>query len=263
LEGRYRPEHLLELQLCLSMWEKYQEVIRQLDEVIAGQLQAMRPRSQLPPLESRPRQRGRKPHEPHFDVRTALYYLSGVDLTLIEGIDAMHALVILSEIGTDLSAWPTVKHFCSWLGLCPNWKKTGGKVKSSRTRRGKNRAATALRLAAFSLMRSKSYLGAYLRRQRARLGAPKAITATAHKLARIIYNMLRYGVAYAQKTEAEYAAQVRERRLKSLHRQARELGFELKAIEAEVAAQTTAAPPVETPAPTVATAPADRAAPAG
>ena len=232
LTGRYRPEHVLELELCFTMWQKYQEVIRKLDGVIDAHLQQMRRQSTLPPLPPRKRHNSCGPHEPSFDVRTALYYLCGVDLTMIEGVGEMHALVIISEIGTDLSAWPTVKHFCSWLGLCPNWKKTGGKVKSSRTRRGKNRAATALRLAAFALMRSQSYLGAYLRRQRARLGAPKAITATAHKLARIIYNMLRFGVAYAQKTEAEYAAQVRARRLKSLHRQARELGFELKALDA-------------------------------
>src|SRR5262249_55060660 len=155
------------------------------------------------------RVRGRKPHDPGFDVRTALYYLTGVDLTAIEGIDAIHALTLVSELGTDFRKWPTVKHFTSWLGRCPNWKKTGGKVQASRTRQGKNRAATALRLAAWSLVRSHSYLGAYLRRQRARLGAPKAITATAHKLARIIYNLLRCGVAYMKQEEAAYAEQVR------------------------------------------------------
>lgn len=239
LTGRYRAEHVLELELCFAMWQKYQEVIKKLDGVIDAHLQTMRRDRALPPLPPRRCQRDSSAHKPHFDVRTALYYLSGVDLTMIEGMGEMHALVIISEIGTDLSAWPTVQHFCSWLGLCPNWKKTGGKVKSSRTRRGKNRAATALRLAAFALMNSKSYLGAYLRRQRMRLGAPKALTATAHKLARIIYNMLRFGVAYAAKTEAEYAAQVRERRVKSLHRQAHELGFVLTPV-AEPAAGTPA-----------------------
>jgi transposase len=227
LNGRYRPEHLLELKLCFYMWEQYQKMIGQLDRAIQEQLARMRGDRVLPPLPEATRKRGHRPHDPAFDVRTALYYLSGVDLTAIEGISELNALVILSEIGTDLSKWPTVKHFCSWLGLCPNWKKTGGKVKSSQSRRGKNRAATAFRLAAYSLIRSKGYLGAYMRRQRTRLGAPKAITATAHKLARIVYNLLRYGVAYLQKTEEEYAAQVRARRLKSLRRQARELGFTL------------------------------------
>ena len=174
LDGRYRPEHVLELKLCLTMWEHYQAVIVQLDEAIDQQLQKMRTPRELPPLPRKPRVRGKMPHDPGFDVRTALYYLTGVDLTALEGIDEMHALTLMSELGTDFSKWPTVKHFTSWLGLCPNWKKTGGKVKSSKTRKGKNRAATALRLAAWSLVRSHSYLGAYLRRQRARLGMPKA-----------------------------------------------------------------------------------------
>jgi len=213
------------------MWEQYQYVIAKLDDVIAAQLRAMQPTRTLPPLGPKPRVRGRKPHDPHFDVRTALYYLAGVDLTAIEGIDEIHALTLIGELGTDFTKWPTVKHFTSWLGLCPNWKKTGGKVQSSKTRKGKNRAAHALRLAAWGQKRSKSYLGAYLRRQYARLGAPKAITALAHKLARILYNMMRYGVAYMKKDEAAYAAQVRERREKQLHRQAKELGYELKKIE--------------------------------
>src|SRR4029079_12282154 len=167
----------------------------ELDAAIAGQLRAMRRDSSLPALAPKPRVRGRKPHDPKFDVREALYYVTGVDLTAIEGIDEVHALTLVSELGTDFTKWPTVKHFASWLGVCPNWKKTGGKVKSSQTRQGKNRAAGALRLAAWSLFRSHSYLGAYLRRQRSRLGAPKAITATAHKLARILYNLMRHGIA--------------------------------------------------------------------
>ncbi|MCI0465148.1 MAG: IS110 family transposase [Gemmataceae bacterium] len=246
LDGRYRPEHVLELKLCLTMWEQYQRVIGQLDTAIDQHLRKLQARTHLPPLPPRPRVRGRKPHDPGFDVRTALYYVIGVDLTAIEGIDEIHALTLVSELGTDFSKWPTVKHFASWLGLCPNWKKTGGKVKSSKTRKGKNRAASALRLAAWSLMRSKSYLGAYLRRQRSRLGAPKAITATAHKLARILYNLMRYGVEYMKKTEAEYAEQVQARVEKSLQRRARELGYELKKIAAEPA--DTGSPPAAEPA---------------
>jgi hypothetical protein len=195
----------------------------------------MRRPSALPPLAPKPRVRGRKPHDPRFNVREALYYATGVDLTAIEGIDEMHALTLVSELGMDFTKWPTVKQFTSWLGLCPNWHKTGGKVKASQTRRGRNRAAGALRLAAWSLMRSKSYLGAYLRRQRSRLGAPKAITATAHKLARIVYHLVRYGLAYAQQTEAAYAEQVRERLEKQLRRRAQELGFELRKLEAPAA----------------------------
>jgi transposase len=231
LDGRYRPEHLCELRCCLAMWEKYQEVIATLDTAIKEQLGLMRRTSELPVLPSRPRVRGRKPHDPKFDVRTALYYVIGVDLTAVEGIDEIHALTLVSELGSDFTKWPTVKHFTSWLGLCPNFKKTGGKVQSSRTRRGKGRAAHTLRLAAWSLMRSKAALGAYLRRQRARLGAPKAITATAHKLARIVYHLVRFGAAYVKQSEQEYAEQVRERLEKQLARRAKELGYELKKVE--------------------------------
>ena len=231
LDGRYRLEHITELKLNLAMWEQYQRVIGELDEVIAKQLHALRRQTELPPLPPRPRRRGRKPHDPRFDVRRALYYMVGIDLIQIEGIDELHALTLVSELGTDFTKWPTVKHFTSWLGLCPNWKKTGGKVQSSKTRKGKNRAAGALRLAAWSLIRSHSYLGAYLRRQRARLGAPKAITATAHKLARILYNLMRHGIAYMHQEEATYAEQVRQRLEKQLYRRARELGYELKKVD--------------------------------
>jgi transposase len=231
LDGRYRPEHVTELRCCLSLWEKYQEVIAELDKVIEHQLHAMAAQPELPPLPAKPRVRGYKPHDPRFDVRAALYYVTGVDLTAIEGIDEMHALTLISELGTDFTKWPSVKHFTSWLGLCPNFKKTGGKVQSSKTRRGKGRAAHALRLAAWCLMRSHGALGAYLRRQRARLGAAKAITATAHKLARIVYQLMRFGEAYVKQTEQQYAFEVRERLEKQLRRRAKELGFELKRAE--------------------------------
>jgi transposase len=231
LDGRYRPEHVTELRCCLAMWEKYQEVIAELDKVIEHQLHAMAAQTELPPLPAKPRVRGYKPHDPRFDVRTALYYVTGVDLTAIEGIDEMHALTLVSELGCDFTKWPSVKHFTSWLGLCPNFKKTGGKVQSSKTRRGKGRAAHALRLAAWSLMRSHGALGAYLRRQRARLGAAKAITAAAHKLARIVYHLMRFGEAYVKQSEEAYALQVRERLEKQLRRRAKELGFKLTRAE--------------------------------
>jgi transposase len=243
LDGRYRPEHVCELRSCLAMWEKYQEVVAEVDAAIAGHLRAMRRSSPLPPLPPKPRTRGRRPHDPAFDVRTALYYATGVDLTAVEGIDAVHALTLVSELGTDFTKWPTVKHFASWLGLCPNWKKTGGKVQSSKTRAGKNRAAGALRLAAWCLMRNQGGVAAYLRRQRSRLGAPKAITATAHKLARIVYHLMRYGAAYVKQDEAAYAEQVRGRLERQLHRRAKELGFEVRKITppaAEAAAATAA-----------------------
>jgi transposase len=238
LDGPDRPEHVLELKRCLTRWEQYQKAIAQLDTASAGPLRQMQTTSALPPLPPKPRVRGRQPHDPGFDVRTALDYRSGVELTAIEGIDELHALTLVSELGTDFSKWPTVKQFTSWLGLCPNGKKTGAKVKSSPTRTGKNRAAHALRRAAWSLMRSTSYLGAYLRRQRSRRGAPKAIPATAHKLARMIYNRMRYGVAYLQQTEAAYAEPGRQRLENQLQRRAQELGYELKKLEGPAAAAT-------------------------
>ena len=227
LDGRYREEHLLELRCCFDLWEQYLLMIARVDQSIAGQLERMKKTSELPPLPTRKWVRGRRPHDPGFDVRLALYLMLGIDLTAMEGLDELNALTLVSELGTDMTKWPTVKHFTSWLGLCPTFKKTGGKVKSSHTRRGKGRAAYTFRLAAWSLMRSKGYLGAFLRRQRSRLGAPKAITATAHKLARIFYTMLRQGVDYVKRSEAEFTEQHRKKMEQNLQRRAREMGYEL------------------------------------
>ena len=231
LDGRYRPEHVTELRLCLAPWDHDQDAVADLDGVIAAHLATMRRATELPPLPPKPRVRGRKPHDPGFDVRTALYYATGVDLTAVEGIDDIHALTPVGGLGSDFSKWPTAEHFASWLGLCPNWRTTGGKVQSSRTRVGKNRAAGALRVAAWSLVRGQSYLGAYVRRQRGRLGAPKAVAAGAHKLARVVYARMRYGAAYVKQTEAAYAERVRARVERSFHRRARELGYEVKKVE--------------------------------
>jgi transposase len=120
-----------------------------------------------------------------------------------------------------------VKKFCSWLGLCPNWKKTGGRVQSSRTRRGVNRAALALRLSAQSLHHSQGALGGFLRRMRGRLGTQAALTATAHKLARIVYLALKHGMPYVRQSQDEYLAQMREKQIKALRRKARQLGLEI------------------------------------
>jgi transposase len=164
-----------------------------------------------------------------------------VDLTAIEGIGAGTALAILSEIGTDMSRWASEKKFGSWLGLAPNPRKSGGRLKSAKTRPGASRAALAFRLAARSLIHAKSALGAFLRRIAARRGMPKAITATAYKLARIIYAMLKHGMAYAAQGMAEYEAAYRERQVRQLKRKARELGYELKE-QAGPGAATAASP---------------------
>ena len=139
----------------------------------------------------------------------------------------MTALTIISEIGPGVSQFATVKKFCSWLGLCPNWKKTGGRVKSSRTRRGVNRVAQALRVAAQSLHHSHGASGGFLRRMKARLGTQAAVTATAHKLARIVYLALKHGMTYVRQSQEEYEAQMKEKQIKGLKRKARQLGLEV------------------------------------
>ena len=164
---------------------------------------------------------------PRFDVRSRLFRMTGVDLTRINGVDAHTALTVVSETGTDMTRGPTAKRFASWLGLSPNNRVAGGKVISSRTKPSSNRAAKALRLAANVLYRSDSALGAFLRRKKAQLGATKAITATAHKLARIIYAMLRYGQQYVDAGAEYYESQYRQRALGAAKRRAAQLGYQL------------------------------------
>jgi transposase len=243
LTGTYRDEHLFALRQAFQAWEFYQKQRDQVDAQIAQQLARMKQDRSLPPLKPRARSSGRKPNEPRFDVRTALYYVVGIDLTEIEGIGEMTALTILSEIGPEVSKFATVKRFCSWLGLCPQLKKSGGRVLSSRTRPGVNRAAAAFQMAASGLHGSKGALGAFLRHKKAQLGAPKAITATAHKLARLVYLALKHGMTYVRQTQEEYQAKMREQQLKSLKKKARQLGVTvLETPAAETAAPTAAAP---------------------
>jgi transposase len=185
LSGTYREEHLFELKLAYEAWQFSLRQVEKVDEPIARQLGRMKCDRGLPPLKPKARPK-RRVNSPQFDVRKALYDVVGLDLTEIEGISALTALTVISAIGPGVSPFATLKKFCSWLGLCPNGKKTGGRVKSSRTRRGVNRAAPALRLAAQSLHRSQGALGGFLRRMKGRLGAQAAVTATAHKLARIV-----------------------------------------------------------------------------
>lgn len=153
--------------------------------------------------------------------------LTGINLLEVPGINSLTALSLIGEIGLDMSRWKNAKHFASWLGLCPGNKVSGGKRLSGKTKPSANRAAAALRLAASTLYRSPTALGAFLRRLKSRLGPAKAITATAHKIATIIYNMLRQGVSYKETGQTYYEEQYRERALRNLKRKADELGFEL------------------------------------
>ena len=178
-------------------------------------------------LEAKARRRSRPRNEPAFDVRNALFRYSGVDLTVIEGIDRTTALTILGEIGRDMSKWPTVKHFVSWLGLCPQHQGSAGRIKSRHTRRGANPAARALRLAAQGCHHAKNALGAFYRRLQARCGGPKAVVATARKIAERVYRLLKYGAAYVRQEMAAAEEAYRARILKGLARKATELGYQL------------------------------------
>lgn len=231
LQGNWRAEHLFCLRQALELYESYQKHLAECDRQLDAQLQTFADRSEAPlpprPKGKRKQHRKHKGNIPAFDARTRLYRMSGVDLTQIEGIEEGTALVLLSEIGLDMSRWPTEKHFCSWLGLCPQHKISGGRVLSRKVRPGVNRAAQALRLAGRALERSQSALGGFFRRLKSRLGAPKAITAAAHKLARLIYSLLKHGQAYVSQGLEEYEREHQERQLRNLNRKARELGYTL------------------------------------
>jgi transposase len=227
LEGTWQAEHLFALKQSLAIYEYYQQQIAGCDQEIDKHLQTLALPQKSQPLATRQKRRQRRGNELRFDARQRLYEMTGVDLTAIEGIEANTALVLLSEIGTDMSRWPNEKAFGAWLGLAPNPKKSGGKLLSSATRPGRNRAAQALRLAARTLRRSQSALGAFFRRIASRRGVPKAITASAYKLARIVYALLKHGMAYAQQGMQEYEADYRERQVRLLAKKAKELGFEL------------------------------------
>jgi transposase len=247
LTGTYREEHLFELKLAYEAWQFTLGQVEKVDGQIALQLGRMKCDRALPPLKPKARPK-RRANSPRFDVRTALYYVVGLDLTEIEGISELTALTLISEIGPGVSRFATVKKFCSWLGLCPNWRKTGGRVRSSRTRRGVNRAAQALRVAAQGLHHSKGALGGFLRRMKGRLGAQAALTATAHKLARIVYLALKHGLTYVRRGQEEYEAQMKEKQLKALKRKARQLGLEVVEKTPDNVPTATAAPEQGQPA---------------
>ena len=227
LEGHYREEHLFALSQAVELYDIYQEKLRACDLAIEQQLDTFDAQADPAHLPAPAKHRYKRGNALAFDVRTQLYRITGVDLTRIDGIDETTALKFLAETGTDMSRWKTEKHFASWLGLSPGNKISGGKVLNSKTKPSANRAAAALRMAAFTLSNSKSALGAFYRRQRTRLGAPKAITATAHKLARLIYSMLKHGTEYVDRGQEYYEQQYRERVINNLRRRAAQFGFEL------------------------------------
>ena len=230
LEGNYKAEHVFTLRQALEAYDFFQQQLKACDADIEKRYAAFSPQvdlvaQPLPPARRPQRKSGG--NAPAFDLRLYLYQMAGVDLTQIDGINVLIAHKVLSEIGVDMSPWPTVKHFTSWLSVCPHNDKTGGKVIRSRTLKSQNRAAAALRMAAQSLLHSDSALGSYCRHMCARLGKAEGITATAHKLARIIYAMLKNRTEYRAPGTGYYEGQARERAVKNLKRKAKELGFDL------------------------------------
>jgi len=231
LEGHYKREHLFELKQALNLYDFYGRQMADCDAELEIMYEQFDPADD-PTMPAPPRRtRQRRKNQPHFDLAQSLYRMSGVDLTQVDGLDALSVQTILSEIGTDMNPWPTVKHFASWLRIAPNNRITGGKVKSRGTLPTQNRASTAFRVAAQSLARSNSALGAFYRRMRARHGAPKAVTATAHKLARIVYFMLKNKTPYQDPGLHDYEERQRLRTLLTLERKAAKLGFRLEPLQ--------------------------------
>src|SRR3990167_4171947 len=224
LQGTWRDEHLFALKQALDAFDFCGAQLAECDAQVQAQLQALQVHEDEP---TKGKKRGRARNAPKFDLRTQLFQMCGVDLTRINGIDVTTALVVVSEVGADMGRFPSDKHFASWLGLCPGTKITGGKVMSGKTKRCANRAAQALRLAAAALRSSQSALGAYYRRMCARMDKPKAVTAAAHKLARLIYAMLTNGQEYTDQGQDYFEERYRQRVLHNLAQKAKAMGMQL------------------------------------
>ena len=232
LVGNYRPEHLFSLKQALELYDFYMQRITECDRQIeeqAKKLETACDPKKLNLLKKKSSSKVKKPkkHEYPFDLTSELIRITGVNLTKIPSIGASTALTIVSEIGLDMTRWRSAKSFASWLGLCPGNKVSGGKKLSGKTKPCANRVAIALRNAANTLYKSECAFGAFLRRMKGRLGSPKAITALAHKLARLIYIMLKYGNEYVEKGVEFYEEMYQKRREASLKKKAREMGYDL------------------------------------
>jgi transposase len=241
LEGTWQPDLLCVLEQEVAMYDAYQQRIAECDQALEQHLKGFANKladtaadddqSPAAPRETRragpKRRRKAGSHTPQFDLGGELHRISGVDLTRIDGVDVGVAQTVISEVGFDMTRWKTEGHFASWLGLCPDNRISGDRVLRKGTRHVINRAATALRLAATTLLRSQSYLGAQYRRLRARLGAPKAITAMAHKLARLVYRMLKWGHEYVDKGLQYYENRHREQQVSLLKKRAAKLGLHI------------------------------------
>jgi hypothetical protein len=227
LSGNYRPEHVFALRQALELYDFHHSKVAECDKEIEAALGVLNAARDAPeaPLPNVRHKRGR--NEPAFDVRAALYSFLGADLSQIHGFGPYTVLRLVAECGDDMTKWPTVKHFTSWLCLAPGNKISGGRLLSSKTRRSSSRAAALLRIAAVNIGRTHTAIGAFYRRLAARAGKAKAVTATARKLAVLFFNALRFGMQYADPGEDFYEARYRQRVVHQLHRRAKQMGFVL------------------------------------
>ncbi len=230
LTGDWKEEELFILRQSLELYDFYTQQVATCDAAIQQQFTAMKPRwdmtAPLPPLPAA-KPGSKSKNRPTGDARMEIIRLTGVDLVAVDGLSASLAQTILAELGTDMSKWPTVKHFASWLGLAPHNDISGGKVLRSRTLPTKNRAGQAFRQAAASLARSSSAFGAFYRRKRSQLGPQQALVATAHKLARTVYYLLKHRVQYVDLGASGYEQKQRDREVAALRKKAAKLGFTL------------------------------------
>lgn len=244
--GTYNEEDLFVLQQCVDTWDFLQKQLAECDTKIEVALQAI-PTARVVEAKAPPRpiaaaaeQPKKKAsgtqgkNAPEKDFTPILQRICGVDLTRVVGLNLLSVLMLLGEIGTDMSRWRSAQAFCSWLGLCPGAKISGGKVLSRRTRKVTNRAATILRLAAVAAGRTDTWIGLFYRRIKARKGGPQAVTATARKLACVVYHMLKFQEEFVALDMDKYVAHAQAHRLRYLRREAKKLGYEL--VEAEQAA---------------------------
>jgi transposase len=235
LTGNYRPEHLFALKQALALYDAYTEQLRECDTEIERHFRAIKPVTddELPPSAKTDKKGSHSKNKPQYDARTLLFRITGVDLVAITGLNESTVQTILSEVGTDLQAFPTDKHFCSWLSLAPHHEISGGRVLRNRILKTGNRAGQAFRLAAQSVSRSpRTAFGAFYRRMKAKLGPEKAIVATAHKIARCFYHVLKERTPYQELGGEEYARRQKARELAALRKKAAQLGVQLVELPA-------------------------------
>jgi transposase len=229
LTGHYQPEHVFALKQALALYDSYTAQLWECDAEIAQHFQAIKPvwSEELPPLDRTAVGPSSSKNAPAYDAHGFLYRLTGVDLLAIPGLQASTAQTILAEIGLDMGKWPNEKAFCAWLGLAPRHEISGGKVLRRHTLKTHNRAGQAFRLVAQAAGRSASGLGAFYRRMRARLGPASAIVATAHKIARIVYHMLKHRAPFREQSPEEYTRRTRAREIAAMRKKAARFGLTL------------------------------------